>query len=78
MCLRLLIENGANIDHVSFEEGSPIYLAVQAGSLECTKLLVDAGCQLNLRDNFDEETPLDIAMRGKQKFIIEFLKMRGA
>lgn len=60
-CLRILIENGSNIDHTSYEEGSPIYLAILSGSLECTKLLVDAGCSLNLRDNFDEETPLDIA-----------------
>ena len=46
--LKILIEYGADINHNSTEDGIPLYLAVQAENVEIVKILVDAGCELNL------------------------------
>lgn len=41
--------------------------------MQCVRILVDAGCEINLQDNFDEDTPFDIALRLKSGPLIEYL-----
>ena len=45
-CLRLLIDNGASVNHVNKEGDSPLELAMALNKKTCGELLMSAGAQL--------------------------------
>lgn len=75
---KLLLRAKANPNFLSLEEGTPIYQAVKQGSLECVKLLLKSKAQLNICENTDAETPLDIAIKLGHTEIADYLASKGA
>ena len=55
-----LLEAGANVNRLSRQGQSPLYIAIECrGSPDCVALLIRAGAAVNVRDN-SGRTPLDI------------------
>ena len=77
---KLLIENGADIDAIGYEENKgltpPIVLAAWEGSIEMLRLLLDAGADANLAAS--AETALYCAAEHKAAAKVELLLSRGA
>ncbi|USE36557.1 ankyrin repeat domain-containing protein [Endozoicomonas sp. SCSIO W0465] len=59
--LKDLICQGANIEAVRADGATPLHLAAQHGHLECLQLLVIMGADVNARDYYGLDTPLDLA-----------------
>ncbi len=59
--MKVLLEAGAK---VNAEGGSmsPLHLAAAEGHVEAVKLLLEAGADVNDRSNWDEWTPLHVAV----------------
>lgn len=47
---RLLIDHGAEVNSVNSHKHIPLHLAAQNGHLELTKMLIDAGSELDSAD----------------------------
>ena len=76
--LKLLIENGADVNAYGINDWTPAHLAAVINDLQSLKILHEAGADLNLRTRIDDyATPLEEAMHlGRSKpEIIEFLKI---
>ncbi len=43
----ILTENGGNVDATDFSGWTPLYFAVQSGSLETVRILIDKGADVN-------------------------------
>jgi len=57
-----------------YEHASPLHHAVDSGSLETVKFLVDAGADLKKRDSAYDGTPLDWALHLGRNEIVEYLQ----
>jgi ankyrin repeat protein/L-ascorbate metabolism protein UlaG (beta-lactamase superfamily) len=55
----------------------PMHLAAIQGNVEITRLLLEAGADVDCGDS-DESTPLDVAALNRKKDLVEFLISRGA
>lgn len=42
---------GANINHTDIDKATPLHKAAFNGHLECVKILVKRGCDVNITDN---------------------------
>ncbi len=73
--VRLLLKHGADPNLII--EWAPLIHAVNSGNLDCVRLLVDAGAQLNRRLPSDQPEVLAASLTGNTA-IIEFLLSRGA
>ncbi|KAK9761041.1 phosphate system positive regulatory protein pho81 [Basidiobolus ranarum] len=52
MLSKLLVENGAQLDTTdTFHGWTPIFYATSEGHEECVRILLDAGCKVNVRDD---------------------------
>ncbi len=71
--VRLLIENGANINVQNNEGYTPLYLAVVFEHFKSAQLLLDAGADVNIKDN-DRESVLTTTIGSGHKTAIKFLK----
>lgn len=60
--VKKLVKDGADMDHVLGMRGTALCAAIESRSLEITKFLLDAGCDVNAQD-FDGEPPLLLAIR---------------
>lgn len=72
-----LISQGVDINEPSkflYSHGTPVHHAVWSGSLETVKLLVEAGANLETRDNIYDGTPLGWAEYGKRDEVAAYLK----
>jgi ankyrin repeat protein len=56
---------------------SVLHQAAQKGNLEIVKALVEAGADVN-KENFDQETPLFMAVMGSNVELIKYLAEKGA
>lgn len=74
--VELLLQNGADANQISLQHFSPLLLSINAGSLECTELLLKAGANPNV--GLRDRTPLSIAARDEKKGVIEILLKFGA
>lgn len=75
---KLLLEKGnADPNHPNFNRETALHLAVQAGSLEIVKLLLDHQAALNLRDK-EGRTALHTAVNHEQQEMVETLVRAGA
>jgi ankyrin repeat protein len=72
--VRLLIDNGANVNAKTLKYGSnPLHVAVLSDSPEIVGMLIDGGTDVNAKDN-DGETPLDLVCKiNDNKEIIDLL-----
>ena len=73
-CLSLLLEHlGPQIvHHVDSRKRTPLHIGVMSNSLECCKILIDNGAQINARD-FENRTPLMLASKSKNLSCVELL-----
>jgi ankyrin repeat protein len=72
--VKMLLDAGANIEHKNDQGENALISAAQEGHIDTVKLLLDAGADIN-QSNADGETPLDLAIRLKQKKeLIELLR----
>ena len=79
--VKFLMENIPHIDINKNESGlyehaSPVHHAVDSGSLEAVRLLVEAGANLKKKDKIYKGTPLDWAIHLGKNEIVEYLKER--
>jgi ankyrin repeat protein len=49
-CVRILIENKANVNARSFALYTPLHDAVGVGAVDCAKLLLDNGAEVNAKN----------------------------
>ncbi|KAJ3687199.1 hypothetical protein LUZ61_016363 [Rhynchospora tenuis] len=70
--VKVLLQHHAKVNHATITDDTPLFSSVHAGSLECTKLLIQAGADLNL------ECPLAMAVHMKSVEIIKCLLEAGA
>ncbi|XP_065065714.1 ankyrin repeat, PH and SEC7 domain containing protein secG-like [Rhopilema esculentum] len=76
-CLKLLIKAGANLS-VKYHDGRvPIHIAVMNDFPEIARELVEAGCQVNIEDDF-ECTPLLLSCFHANEEMLEILLKAGA
>ncbi len=74
----LLLDNGANIDHISSEHGdTPLMLAIREQNRVLTKLLISRGADVNLA-GASGERPLTVAQRTGNPEIVRLLEHNGA
>lgn len=76
---RLLLEHGADINHVAIQKGpeTALHMAAGAGHLDVVKLLVSRGADINCRTRFGS-TPLCDAAWNSQISVLEWLVANGA
>jgi len=75
--LKLLVENGADVNGMVGKYIYPLHIAVKHDRFECLKYLVEKGANVNVRDSFDE-TPLHYAVWDRKYEITVFLIEKGA
>ncbi|KAJ4789800.1 ankyrin repeat family protein [Rhynchospora pubera] len=70
--VKVLLQHHADVNHATITDDTPLFCSVRAGSLECTKLLIKAGADLNLK------CPLAMAVHMQSVEIIKCLLEAGA
>jgi ankyrin repeat protein len=72
--VKMLLDAGADIHHRNDQGENALISAAQEGHIDTVKLLLEAGVDIN-QSNSDGETPLDLAIRLRQKKeLIELLR----
>ena len=71
--VKILLQNGANVNIQNRTGKSPLCLAATGNRLDLVKLLVQNGAQIDLKDNHNQ-TPLDLALRNSHDTIAYYLK----
>ncbi len=75
--IRLLLNNGADINHVTSQGDTPLMAAIKQNNRVLVKLLIDNGADVNKPSNAGQ-TPLHLAKQVKNGFITRFLLKNGA
>ena len=71
--VKILLQNGANVNIQNRTGKSPLSLAAAGNRLDLVKLLVQNGAQIDLKDN-QNQTPLDLALINSHDTIVYYLK----
>lgn len=75
--MRVLVEAGADADHIDNDGQSPIFYAVRNGKIECIDFLVK-NCEINLlREDNKGQNLIQYAAKYKLFSVIEFLMTVG-
>ena len=72
MAVDILLKHGADVGHLNISETVELHGCLGAGSLSVSRLLIDSGSDINLR-NSKGQTALYFAVKNKHKFIVKFL-----
>lgn len=75
--VKLLIENGANINMCPSYISTPLQMACERNDLDMVKYLVENGANINQRHYFRYHSALDIAIKNDYKDIINYLEDNG-
>jgi len=75
--LKLLVENGADINGMVGKYIYPLHVAVKHNRFECLQYMIEKGANINVKDHFDE-TPLHYAVWDRNYEIAKFLIEKGA
>ena len=59
--LRLLLENGANHNHIDILGRTPLFFAAKAGRPDMVTILMDHGANINLQDHHEETALMQLA-----------------
>ena len=59
--LRLLLENGANPNHIDILGRTPLFFAAKAGRPDMVTILMDHGANINLQDHHEETALMQLA-----------------
>ncbi|XP_009430308.1 ankyrin repeat and SOCS box protein 16 isoform X2 [Pan troglodytes] len=74
-CVRLLLTFGAKANVLTEEGTTPLHLCTIPESLQCAKLLLEAGATVNLAAGESQETPLHVAAaRGLEQHVALYLE----
>lgn len=76
--VRLLLENGADVDVADDDGLTPIMFAILFHNIDTTKLLIEHGANINCRDNIIMQTPLHFAADEGLEEVVELLLNHGA
>jgi len=57
--MELLLDNGANINAVNNGGCSTLHVAVNKQHLDCVKVLLDRGCDVNIQDTYGDTAQHD-------------------
>jgi cytohesin len=76
--VRYLIGQGAQIDYTAFREGAPLMLSAYMGQLECLRLFLEAGANVNLAMPDRGETALHMAAVTGRTVVARMLLDAGA
>ena len=71
--LNKFIIKGFDLNLIDVLEGSPLHCAVEYNAINCVKLLVENGANINIRNIQRHETPIQIAIRKKHYEIYKYL-----
>ena len=74
--LKILIKNGADLDHKNNAGYRFIHKVIQINNPDMLKILIEAGCDINFK--FDYGTPLRIARKLEKKELAGILEAAGA
>ncbi|KAE8584230.1 hypothetical protein XENTR_v10020872 [Xenopus tropicalis] len=73
-CLKILLDNGAEVDSLDVKAQTPLFTAVSAGHLECVKELLQAGAD-PCGSAYNNCSPLLIAAHNRNdKILVELFK----
>ena len=75
--VRLLLENGADVNLQNETGESALLFAVEKGNLDISRLLLEHGAKVDLEDNFGL-TPLILATRKRNLDLVRLLLEHGA
>ena len=73
-----LIKGGANVNSSSYGWGTLLYCAALYKHVECLRIFIDNGCDINARTNSNGENVIHLAARGGSSECIQSLIDRGA
>ena len=68
----ILLKHGADVGHLNISKTVGLHSCAENGFLSVSRLLIDSGCDINLRKNTGQ-TALYFAVKNKHKFIVKFL-----
>ena len=76
--MELLLENGAEVEvRQDLDDETPLHIAAVVGSVECVKLLLNYGADINVVDE-DNNTPLHWACSSGMLDTVKHLVKNGA
>jgi ankyrin repeat protein len=76
--IRLLLQHKVDVNQRCFgTKITPLHQAAYSGAEEAVEVLIKAGADLNAID-YDERTPLDLAVQGQKNKVAELLRKHGA
>ena len=75
--IRLLVENGANVNYIGYKKFTPIRIAARNGHFEIIKYLAENGAEIDARAE-DGATPLEHAAYKGHIEIVKYLVEKGA
>jgi len=76
--VRLLLENGANVDAVQCDGQPGLIIAAAKGFRSICELLLDMNADIEVKDRFNEETGLMVAAVKGHADVVELFLKRGA
>ncbi len=76
--VKLLLEKGVDPNYQDYAGMSALYYAVDNGHLNIVELLLDNGAKIDMRDGYEDQTPLCVAVKYENFAIVELLVNRGA
>ena len=68
----ILLKHGADVGHLNTSKTAGLHACAGKGSLSVSRLLIDSGCDINLRDNTGK-TALYLAVENKHKYMVKCL-----
>ncbi len=71
--VKVLLEKGANPNHIDSRDVTPLFLAAMKNNLELCQVLVAAGADLNLK-SYNGQLPIDSARNNNHQEIVEFFE----
>ena len=76
-CVKVLLENGANVHFADSEGWTPLFAAICGEHMPCVKLLIDNNAVINCTD-FYGISPLRVAVTVRNLEMVDYLVKRGA
>ena len=76
--VKLLLQNGADVNAFNLKSKTPLHLAAERGFLEVTKLLLQNGADVNAKSSNFANTPLILAAMKGHFEIVKLLLENGA